>query len=198
MPNLDPNSPSFLDDLHSTFFPNLAHDPSKLDWMRPPATAGSTTPGSATTPDSARFDFNGALMPSDATVPTTAGLHHHGDVPDAPGYTLAELARLARSAVPAQRCVALQTLGRLLYRLGRGDFAKDDAAAAGLQRGLWARVREERIADTLLEEARRERGHRTAIALAKEAVWNWRRGLEEGGSGEDVLAEMPGLPNLLG
>jgi hypothetical protein len=214
MPTLDPNSPAFLDDLHATFFPNLAHDPSKLDWMRPRSAAASSS--SRITPDTARFDFNGALLPPDAAVPDTQGLHHHGDAPDAPGYTLAELARLARSALPAQRCVALQTLGRVLYRLGRGDFSGPSAPAApsggnpaggggggggdgkggGFQRGLWARVREERIADTLLEEARRERGHRTAIALAREAVWNWRRGVEEGG-GEDGLAGMPELPEEL-
>jgi hypothetical protein len=29
---------------------------------------------------------------------------------------------MARSAVPAQRCVAFQTLGRFLYRLGQGEF----------------------------------------------------------------------------
>ena len=205
MPALDPNSPAFLDDLHATFFPNLAHDPSKLDWMRPRSAAGSSA-SSGTTPDTARFGFDGALLSPDAAVPETQGLHHHGDAPDAPGYTLAELARLARSALAAQRCVALQTLGRVLYRLGRGDFsaprspeAAGGGGGGGGRRGssgaLWARVREERIADTLLEEARRERGHRTAIALAREAVWNWRRGVEEGG-GEDGLAGMPELPEL--
>jgi len=52
---------------------------------------------------------------------------------------------------------------------------------------MWRLVAEQRVADTLLEEARKERGHRTAIALARDAVWNWRRGLEEGGLDVDGL-----------
>jgi hypothetical protein len=63
---------------------------------------------------------------ADSKISGTKGLHHHGEAPEAAGYTVPELARLARSAFPAQRCVAFQTLGRLLYRLGRGEWGGEE------------------------------------------------------------------------
>ena len=54
----------------------------------------------------ARFDFNGSLLPyKDSSIPVTAALHHHGDEPDRPGYTLEELLTLARSVNPKQRSI---------------------------------------------------------------------------------------------
>ena len=132
-PSLDPSSPSFLTDLHSKYFPYLPSDPSKLAWMVSDPVSASTSSYSPHSPALAasalRFDFRGALIPPSraAAIPVTAGLHHHGDAPDAAGYTVAELAHLARSTVPAQRCVAFQTLGRFLFRLGRGEFGNPAA-----------------------------------------------------------------------
>ena len=65
----------------------------------------------------------------------TAGLHHHGAAPEDAGYTIGELAHLARSTVPAQRCVAFQTLGRVLYRLGRGEFGGRGRGGASAAEG---------------------------------------------------------------
>ncbi|KAL2023753.1 hypothetical protein VTK56DRAFT_1467 [Thermocarpiscus australiensis] len=132
VPDLDPADPDFLETMHQKFFPDLPADPSKLAWMAPVPTPGSTAdrespyyPGQDSLPVSAlRFDFRGRLLPPRASraVPVTKGLHHHGEAPEAAGYTVPELARLARSAVPGQRCIAYQTLGRMLYRLGRGEW----------------------------------------------------------------------------
>lgn len=58
-----------------------------------------------------RFDFGGRLVTGDREE--HEGLHHHGDAPEAAGYTLAELVRLSRSTVPAQRASALRTLARV-------------------------------------------------------------------------------------
>ncbi|KAK7529915.1 RPAP1-like protein [Phyllosticta citribraziliensis] len=208
-PTLDPNSPNFLEDLHAKYFPNLPADPSSLSWAAPLPTPDSAADRaspyhpSLSTLDAAdiRFDFNGAMVPPRAAraLPVTLGLHHHGAAPEAAGYTVPELALLARSAVPAQRCMAIQTLGRLLYRLGRGEFgvegtievdgpevlnegyeeqleAQNGRDLADLARGLWEQVDEHRVVETLSEEVNRRSGHLTAKACAEEALWLWRKG----------------------
>jgi len=127
-PDLDPNDPSFLSSLHEKYFPNLAYDPSTLSWMTPidPSDTTSAYHPSHTAfhAKDLRFDFKGALLaPSVAReIPVSKGLHHHADAPEAAGYTIPELGVMARSAVAAQRCVAYRTLGRILYRLGKGEF----------------------------------------------------------------------------
>ncbi|KAK3060687.1 hypothetical protein LTS18_007984 [Coniosporium uncinatum] len=184
-PDLDPYDPNFLESLHEKYFPDLAHDPSKLDWMKPADDSDTTSPyhPSQTSLDasSLRFDFRGALLPPRLArqIPVTAGLHHHGDAPEAAGYTVPELARLARSQFAPQRCIAYQTLGRILYRLGLGQFGDEtDKGSEGefMCKGLWECMEEGRVLDALTEEANKSRGHTTAIAYAQEAVWNWKRG----------------------
>lgn len=98
--------------------------------------------------------------------------------PEAAGYTIPELAHLSRSAFPAQRAIAYQTVGRILYRLGRGDFGQEGTEGEELYRGLWKCVEEGRVLDTLIAEAGMEegKGHRTCKILAMEAVWLWRKG----------------------
>jgi hypothetical protein len=188
-PDLDPASSSFLDDLHEKYFPNLAHDPSKLAWMSAATKEEdkSYDPSQAgLDPSVVRFDFKGGLIPPSTAnaLSTDLGLHHHGDAPSAAGYTISELAHLARSSFPAQRCIAYQTLGRILFRLGIGEFGREsdmdlegpEGERAKLAKGLWAAIKDNRVLDTLTEEANKERGHQTSIALAQEAVWNWQRG----------------------
>ncbi|KIV99873.1 uncharacterized protein PV09_08540 [Verruconis gallopava] len=188
-PELDPNAPTFLEDLHKNYFPNLAHDPSKLAWMAPATDEENASYDPSRTnldPKDVRFDFKGRIIPPSrsAQIPTDAGLHHHGDAPSAAGYTISELGLLARSAFPAQRSLAIQTIGRILYRLGRGEFGNEndidvdgpDGERAMLAKGLWEAVEESRVIDTITAEAAKDRGHQTSIALAQEAVWNWRKG----------------------
>ncbi|KAF2007938.1 hypothetical protein P154DRAFT_516712 [Amniculicola lignicola CBS 123094] len=130
-PEPDPDSPNFLKDLHQKYFPNLSYDPSSLSWMQPVDPTDKKSPyhpsQTAFNPDELRFDFKGSLLaPSRAReMATTLGLHHHADAPEAAGYTVPELALLARSAVATQRCIAYQTLGRILYRLGKGEYGRD-------------------------------------------------------------------------
>ncbi|KAI9777696.1 MAG: hypothetical protein M1839_008615 [Geoglossum umbratile] len=177
-PTLDPSSPTFLTTLHEKYFPTLPTDPSKLAWMAPlPSTsaASSYSPSHPALPASAlRFDFNGRLLPPRTAldIPVTKGLHHHGDAPEAAGYTIPELARLARSAFPAQRCVAFQTLGRILYRLGKGEWGPEGSEMA---MGLWRCVAEGRVLEGLQEAVEREK-HLSAKSYAVEAIWNWQQG----------------------
>lgn len=182
-PDLDPSDPSFLENLHTKYFPNLPADPSKLAWMAPLPTHGSVAdqessyyPSNETISASAlRFDFRGGILPPriSRAMPSTKGLHHHGEAPEAAGYTVPELSRLARSAFPAQRCIAFQTLGRLLYRLGRGEWGDEDH---DVTKGLWRCVEEGKIIETLQEAAGAEGGHQGSKTYAIEAVWLWQKG----------------------
>jgi hypothetical protein len=181
--DLDPSDPSFLKNLHNKYFPDLPNDPSKLAWMAPIPTHGSVAdqespyyPAHEALPASAlRFDFRGGLLPPRIAraMPITKGLHHHGEAPEAAGYTVPELARLARSAYPAQRCIAFQTLGRFLYRLGRGEWGDEDSE---ISKGLWRCVEEGKIVQTLEEAASAEGGHQGSKVYAVEAAWLWQKG----------------------
>ncbi|KAA6409098.1 MAG: hypothetical protein FRX48_07442 [Lasallia pustulata] len=184
-PPLDPSDPDFLSNLHSKYFPAFPIDPSKLAWMAPLPTPDSTadlsSPYHPAQPSlaasSIRFSFRGDLLPPNLSrqIPSNTGLHHHSDAPEAAGYTIPELAHLSRSAFPAQRCVAYQTLGRILYRLGIGTFGDEEEELA---QGLWKCVEEGRVLDTLVTEAGRGEGegNRSCRITAMEAVWLWRKG----------------------
>lgn len=183
VPDLDPSDPSFLETLHTKYFPNLPSDPSKLAWMAPLPTRGSVADqespyypeNEALAASALRFDFRGGLLPPriSRALPVTKGLHHHGEAPEAAGYTVPELARLARSAFPAQRCVAFQTLGRLLYRLGRGEWGGPEGE---ITKGLWKSIEEGKAIQTLYEASSAEGGHQGSKTYAVEALWLWQKG----------------------
>lgn len=63
-----------------------------------------------------RFDFDGRELSSETSgdVPVHSGLFHHGDEPEAPGYTMPELLHLARSSVASQRAMALTVIAKVL------------------------------------------------------------------------------------
>ena len=177
-PQIDPSSPNFLSKLHDKYFPDLPSDPSTLSWMQPLPEKSSYDPSAESLPAAAlRFDFRGRLLPPrlSSQLPSTLGLHHHADAPSSAGYTVPELAHLARSTFPAQRCIAMQTLGRLLYRLGRGDFGREGDE---LCEGLWVGIERGRVIDNLVEAAGGDggKGNRSMWVTATEAVWLWRKG----------------------
>lgn len=190
-PSLDPSSDTFLEDLHQKYFPSLPEDPEKLEWMKSTPSHAYSASQSSLQPKEIRFSFAGTLIPPRlaAEIPVTAGLHHHGDAPDAAGYTIPELARLARSSVAAQRCMAFQTLGRLLYRLGRGEFGNPSDGGQGtvgaedtmgeLARGLWGEIENEGVVNICVAESEGKVAggrHVSARAYATEAVWLWQKG----------------------
>ncbi|KAJ0422075.1 RPAP1-like protein [Aspergillus carlsbadensis] len=164
MPTLNPSSPSFLSDLQAHYFPDISHDPSSLSWLRPPPSdpdepgappSSAYHPGSsaeAVHPASLRFSLTGTILsPSTSlSLSTNLGLHHHGNDPHAAGYTIPELAILSRSSFPAQRCIAWQVLGRILFRLGKCQFGE---RGSPLVEGLWSVVERERVVAGMLEEA---------------------------------------------
>ncbi|RMZ89810.1 hypothetical protein DV736_g2972, partial [Chaetothyriales sp. CBS 134916] len=181
---LDPCSPSFLTELHSTYFPSLPHNPSSLSWMTDPTMADDQhspyNPSLASLPASAlRFSFTGRLIPpsESLTIPVTEGLHHHGEAPSSAGYTVPELTLLARSTMPNQRCIAYQTIGRILYHLGKGEFGP---SGSELEDAIWDIIEKERILELVLAEAGKNSGHLSARKYATEALWLWKRGRGEG------------------
>lgn len=225
MPTLDPSSPNFLSDLQAHYFPEISHDPSSLSWLQPPSTdeedPDSTSayhPASSAisvAPSSIRFSLRGTILAPNTSLslPTTLGLHHHGDDPHAAGYTIPELAILSRSTFPAQRCIAWQVLGRILFRLGRGEFGERGGQLAD---GLWFVIEKEGVVNGMLAEAegaagqdvsktraaKEEKGeagdksgaplasgigrHASAAAWAVEGVWLWQKG---GGGDRGLLKE---------
>ncbi|MCJ1364212.1 hypothetical protein MMC16_003321 [Acarospora aff. strigata] len=182
-PDLDPSDPSFLTNLHQKYFPTLPVDPSKLAWMSPIPSENSAADQDSPyfplqeslPPSSIRFDFRGDILPprTARAISGTKGLHHHGEAPEAAGYTIPELARLARSRFPAQRCVAFQTLGRILYKLGKCLFGDEGSE---LVMGLWRCVEEGKVLETVQGGANADGGHVSAKAYATEAVWFWQKG----------------------
>lgn len=176
IPDPDPESPEFLERLHSKYFPDLPVDPTKMAWMQPvkeEEDAQTYHPSLESVSGAAlRFDFKGRLLPPRTALqmPTHLGLHHHAHAPGAAGYTIPELAHLARSTFPPQRCMAMQTLGRILYRLGVGEFGEE------LSPALWTLVDEGRVIEGLQEAASKESGHIGVKTYATEALWNWRMG----------------------
>ncbi|RAH43337.1 RPAP1 family protein [Aspergillus brunneoviolaceus CBS 621.78] len=227
MPNLDPSSLNFLSDLQTHYFPNIAHDPSSLSWLQPPSASDedpdSSSPyhpastAQAIHPAHLRFSLLGTIIPpsTSLSLPTSLGLHHHGKDPHAAGYTIPELAILSRSTFAAQRCIAWQVLGRILFRLGKGQFGE---RGTPLVEGLWATVEKEGVvagmlaeaddsgnteraqkrgpqkeegeeeedASTSAKDAGRRRHHASATAWAVEGVWLWQMG---GGGDRGILKE---------
>jgi hypothetical protein len=201
MPNLDPSSPSFLADLQSHYFPETPHNPSSLSWMQHPPrdpddpdAASAYHPSSsatAVTASALRFSLTGTVLsPSTSlSLPASLGLHHHAEDPEAAGYTIPELSILSRSTIAAQRCMAWQVIGRILYRLGKGEFGEPGST---LVEGLWSVVEREGVVSRMLEEAEatapsddaQEKAvsgggkagigrHASAKAWALEGVWLW-------------------------
>ncbi|KFA66890.1 hypothetical protein S40285_02340 [Stachybotrys chlorohalonatus IBT 40285] len=183
LPDLDPSDPDFLATLHEKYFPDLPADPSKLAWMAPVPSEDSVAdkespyyPHPEISVSAFRFDFRGRFLSPRVSrnIPTSKGLHHHGLAPEAAGYTIAELAHLARSAVPAQRCVAYQTLGRILYRLGKGEWGKTEYDPIAM--GVWNSMKEGRVIESLTEASMGEGGHRGSRVYATEALWLFEKG----------------------
>ncbi|KAI5854652.1 RPAP1-like protein [Tricharina praecox] len=173
---LDPTSPDFLQSLHTKYFPDLPSDPSKLAWMAPPSENEDLTyhpSQNELVPSALRFDFKGELLPPRKAreLPGHLGLHHHADAPNAAGYTIPELARLARSTFPTQRCVAMQTLGRVMFKLGTGVYKNSE-----IENGLWRCIEEGRVLAGLEEAVNMKGGHLSVKAHATDALWLWQKG----------------------
>ncbi|KAH3679136.1 hypothetical protein WICMUC_001146 [Wickerhamomyces mucosus] len=191
---LDPNDENFNVKLHEKYFPDLPRDTEKLKWMEP---LPKITPDDLIINDVSelRFNFNGDLMISteNSSVDTSMGLHHHSEKPSLPGYTLKELSHLSRSKFPGQRCIAIQTLGRILHKLGKGKYniipefiddnneivveENDEIIEKGKVRFnqmFWGIIDELKIIDTLTEFS--NDNNLSVKNYSTEALWLWKQG----------------------
>lgn len=173
---LDPNSETFLEDLKTKYFPNLEHNPSSLAWMRQPTEAEDISDyhesQASIMPAQVRFDFQGNFVAPRMSreVDSDLGLHHHADAPLAAGYTIPELAHLSRSSYPAQACMAIQTIGRVMYKIGKHFYGD---SISGKLRGLIAKTK---IEQTLLERSMDR--HMGISSYSTEALWQANLGRE--------------------
>lgn len=163
--------PLFYEKMHDKYFPTLPVESDKLAWMLPmgedeleeySASAASLAPGEL------RFDFRGDLVTPRRSrdIDPAAGLHHHGDAPAAAGYTVPELAHLARSTVAAQRTIAIQTLGRVLFKVNKRHYGQEISEALGPV------IATARVLDTLTEAADEGRTRSVNVrAHATDALW---------------------------
>ncbi|ODQ80296.1 hypothetical protein BABINDRAFT_61500 [Babjeviella inositovora NRRL Y-12698] len=185
---LDLDDPDFNRKLHEKYFPDLPMDTEKLKWMEPvKVTANALVYDNI---NELRFDFRGDLIIPDenAAIPTHAGLHHHSEDAQMAGYTFRELAHLARSKMNSQRCIAIQTLGRILHKLGKKAYniVPESAGADAPEQELsWAEfekmcrevIAELRITETLEAAADEKLTKNLSVRnYAIEALWLWKQG----------------------
>lgn len=201
--DLDLDDPEFFDKLHEKYYPDLPKETSKLSWMTTPMPTTKTTTYESIS--DMRFDFKGNLVELEDEegkksndTPTYAGLHHHSENPHLAGYTLPELAHLARSVVPSQRCVAIQTLGRILHKLGMHKFSifpgKSESSepnspefdesvkevADQFEEMFWDLIEKLRIIESLTEAADESKTRNLSVRnYAIEALWLWKQGNPE-------------------
>lgn len=184
----------FMERLHEKYFPDLPKEPSKLAWMtdarhrvveeRGPDgemtakiiqdTSDAPLPKTML-PSEIRFDFKGNMITpkTSRNIPMNLGLHHHGENPEMAGYTIPELAQLARSSVPGQRCIAIRTLGRILYRLGNpAVMEKEYGKTIGM--GLRGLIDQGRVIESITEATQAKQMN--VAAYATEALWLWKQG----------------------
>ena len=97
---------------------NVKVETEKLKWMgemprvKPGQLSGFT----------ARFGFDGGLLAPDSDVPVTAGLHHHGEEQEHPGYSVQEMMTLCQSTNNRQRQVGLELLEAVLTKWWAGEL----------------------------------------------------------------------------
>ena len=70
----------------------------------------------------ARFGFDGRLLRPDSDVPVSAGLHHHGEDQEHPGYSVEEMMTLARSSNNRQRQIGLELVEAVLTVWWSGEL----------------------------------------------------------------------------
>lgn len=187
------DDPDFDNKLHEKFFPDLPRDVEKLNWMRQ---LPDTEPADTVIEDvsQCRFDFNGNLVPPTREIKSTthSALHHHADDPQLAGYTIPELQRLSRSTFPAQRSIALQTLGRVLYKLGKQSYYqlvpevdsetyKEEGSVQAVVNKIyamfWDLCKDCRIIDCVQDAADETKTRHLSVRnYALEALWLWKMG----------------------
>lgn len=190
------DDPDFDKKLHDRYFPQLPRDVDKMKWMQPidDGEAESLNNGVLGAVSDCRFDFKGNLVPPSREIDSTtiSALHHHAQDPQLAGYNLLELDHLARSTFPSQRCIAIQTLGRILYKLGKQSYYqlvpeidaetyKEDGSIEKVMNKIyamfWDLVKEIGIIDWLEYTSIEKNTPNISVRnYAIDALWLWKQG----------------------
>lgn len=190
-PSIDINDPNFNEKLHEKFFPDFPANLKKLEWTQP--LPKPTKDLIYESPQDLRFDFKGNLISSDIDLesfPTQLGLHHHASDPELPGYSLPELAHLSRSTFAPQRCIAIQTLGRILFKVGSGLYTivaidEDNNQRTDSEKEIMDNfnaqvhnlIQELKIVESIIEASDEKQTSNLSVRnYAIEALWLWRQG----------------------
>ncbi|SCU96392.1 LADA_0H00672g1_1 [Lachancea dasiensis] len=196
--SLDIHDPEFDNKLHEKYFPDLPKEADKLAWMKPvpKASANDVIQDVA----QCRFDFKGNLVPPNRKIESTRnGLHHHSEDPELAGYTIGELQHLSRSTFPSQRCIAIRTLGRILYKLGKRNYDQlvpevdaetyqemggADAIVSRIYTMFWDLCKSHQVIESLTEAADESMTKNLSVRnYAIDALWLWKEGGGDSRSG---------------
>ncbi|KAI5956496.1 hypothetical protein KGF54_000971 [Candida jiufengensis] len=206
--DIDLDDPKFFDKLHEKYYPDLPKETEKLSWMTKPLPAQVSTTYESIS--DMRFDFKGNLIQISINeetedskgVPTYLGLHHHSENPQLAGYTLSELTHLSRSVLPGQRCLSIQTLGRILHKLGKHEFnilpiteeeENQDIKnmISTFEKMMWDLIDELRIVESLEEAADEKKTKNLSVRnYAIEALWLLKTGGGRPKQSEDTVIEI--------
>ncbi|CCF59781.1 hypothetical protein KAFR_0H03710 [Kazachstania africana CBS 2517] len=190
---LDINDPNFNEKLHEKYFPDLPKDIEKLKWMQQVQTNDPNKDIVIDSVNEIRFDFNGNLVPPNRAIESTthSGLHHHSNNPELAGYTLEELAKLSMSTFAPQRSIAVQTLGRILYKLGKKSYYQlvpevdeetyeqegTKTIMNNIYSMLWDLVKDLNVIESLELAADESKTRNISVrTYAIDALWLWRKG----------------------
>lgn len=97
-------------------------EPAKLSWM---GDVGKNNETEKKTEDfSARFNFEGELVELDKSgeIDVHYGLHHHGEEPERPGYTINELFMYLQSSFPSQKQIGLKVFEKIIIKAYQGYY----------------------------------------------------------------------------
>merc|ERR1712228_346443 len=99
-----------------------------------------------------RFGFDGVALCDNKGIKKRKkesdiydGLHHHGDEPLKPGYTINELMHLCKSTVPNQRNTAIKTMQCIIYKMRAGEYGMDHSEY------LWVLLQEQQFCQLLID-----------------------------------------------
>ncbi|KAI7831926.1 RPAP1-like protein [Kickxella alabastrina] len=183
----------FYTDMKRKYFPSEMVEEAKLAWILGHNQARSPMEHAenllARPISHVRFAFDGQIMTEEQSeIPTQAGLHHHGEDPDKPGYTIPELLHLSRST----RSVSISSLGCILHKINVGAW--EVAQSVEVYLGLVDWQAELYFAHGIADS------NKTCRAEATVALWTWvvemskYKSLVRLATGGDVEAQGAAIP----
>lgn len=116
-----------IEDVKMNKYPNMnVIEKDKLDWLGDIPKNNTANQNEKLSVDSfsARFNFDGDLVDFNHCdqIDVHEGLHHHGEEPDRPGYTVNELFMYLQSSYPAQKQIGLKVFEKIIDKAYQGLY----------------------------------------------------------------------------